>query len=245
MVGAGPPSRLTMIAHNRGYPRIGPGRELKEALEAYWRREIGEAELRARGARLRTEAWRVQRDAGLDLVPVGDFAWYDHVLTASALLGAVPARFGAGHVDLPTYFAMARGSDGRPAMEMTKWFDTNYHYIVPEFDSRTRFRPDPAGRREAVGEEQAAGIPAKPVLLGPLTCLWLGKEKEAGFDRLALLPSLIPAYRDLLAELRRLGIEWVQMDEPALVLDLPAGWIAALETAYAGLSAGAPRLLLA
>src|SRR5262245_48645 len=245
MVGAGPPSPLTMIAHNLGYPRIGPRRELKEALEAYWHHAVSEADLRARGRQLRAERWRAQLDAGLDLVPVGDFAWYDHVLTASALLGAVPARFGAGHVDLPTYFAMARGSDGRPAMEMTKWFDTNYHYIVPEFDSRTRFRPDPAWLLDEVREAQAAGIPAKPVLLGPLTYLWLGKEKEAGLDRLTLLPSLIPAYRDLLAELRRLGIEWVQMDEPALVLDLPAGWIAALETAYAGISAEAPRLLLA
>ena len=218
MVGAGPPSPLTMIAHNLGYPRIGPRRELKGALEAYWRREIGEAELRARGAQLRAERWRAQRDAGLDLVPVGDFAWYDHVLTTNAMLGAVPARFGAGRVDLATYFAMARGTDRQPAMEMTKWFDTNYHYIVPEFDEQMRFRVDPSLLLDEVREAKSGGVPAKPVLLGPLTYLWLGKEKQAGFDRLELLPALITAYREVLTELRHLGIEWVQIDEPALVL---------------------------
>ena len=234
-----------MIAHNLGYPRIGPRRELKEALEAYWRHAISEADLRARGRQLRAERWRAQLDAGLDLVPVGDFAWYDHVLTTSAMLGAVPARFGAGRADLATYFAMARGTDRQPAMEMTKWFDTNYHYIVPEFDKHTRFRVDPSWLLDEVLEARSAGIPAKPVLLGPLTYLWLGKEKQAGFDRLKLLPALIPAYRELLAELRRLGIEWVQIDEPALVLDLPPAWLAGLEAAYSELAATAPRLLLA
>jgi 5-methyltetrahydropteroyltriglutamate--homocysteine methyltransferase len=234
-----------MIAHNLGFPRIGARRELKDALEAYWRRAIGEEELRARGARLRAQHWRIQHDAGLDLVPVGDFAWYDHVLTTSVMLGAVPDRFGDGRADLATYFAMARGSDRQPAMEMTKWFDTNYHYIVPEFGSGTRFRLDPAWLLDEVREAQSAGIPAKPVLLGPLTYLWLGKKKEEGFDRLKLLPALVAAYRELLAELRRVGIEWVQIDEPALVLDLPAAWIAGYETAYAALAAGTPRLLLA
>jgi 5-methyltetrahydropteroyltriglutamate--homocysteine methyltransferase len=234
-----------MIAHNLGYPRIGARRELKAALEAYWRQDISEAELRARGAQLRAERWRIQHGPGLDLVPVGDFAWYDHVLTASAMLGAVPARFGARRADLATYFAMARGADGRPAMEMTKWFDTNYHYIVPEFDSGTRFRLDPAWLLDEVREARSAGIPAKPVLLGPFTYLWLGKEKEAGFDRLTLLPALVSVYRELLAELGRLGIEWVQIDEPALVLDLPPAWTDGLETVYGALAAEAPRLLLA
>jgi 5-methyltetrahydropteroyltriglutamate--homocysteine methyltransferase len=235
----------TMIAHNLGYPRIGPQRELKDALEAHWRGRIGEDELRARGARLRAERWRAQREAGLDLVPVGDFAWYDHVLTASAMLGAVPARFGAQRADLAAYFAMARGTEREPAMEMTKWFDTNYHYIVPELDSRTRLRLDASWLLDEVREALSAGIPAKPVLLGPLTYLWLGKEKEAGFERLTLLPALVPVYRELLAELARLGIEWVQIDEPALALDLPPAWAAELEATYAGLAAEAPRLLLA
>ena len=234
-----------MIAHNLGYPRIGPRRELKDALEAFWRRGIGEAELRARGAQLRAARWRAQREAGLDLVPVGDFAWYDHVLTTTALLGAVPSRFGGGPASLATYFAMARGAGGLAALEMTKWFDTNYHYIVPEFDSRTRFRLDPAWLLDEVREAQVAGVPTKPVLLGPLTWLWLGKEKEAGFDRLTLLPALLSAYRELLAELRGLGIEWVQMDEPALVLDQPEPWLEGLESTYRALAAGSPKLLLA
>jgi 5-methyltetrahydropteroyltriglutamate--homocysteine methyltransferase len=234
-----------MIAHNLGFPRIGPRRELKLALEAYWRGEIGEAELRARGVRLREERWRVQREAGLDLIPVGDFAWYDHVLTMTAMVGAIPTRFGQERADFATYFAMARGTDRQPAMEMTKWFDTNYHYIVPEFDSRTRFRLDASWLLDEVREAQAIGIPAKPVLLGPLTYLWLGKEKEPGFDRLALLDGLVDVYRELLAELRRTGVEWVQLDEPALVLELPPSWVARLETAYGALAPGAPRLLLA
>jgi len=234
-----------MIAHNLGFPRIGARRELKAALEAYWRREIGDAELNARGARLREERWRLQREAGLDLVPVGDFAWYDHVLTTTAMVGAVPARFGRERADLATYFEMARGTDREPAMEMTKWFDTNYHYIVPELDSRTRFRLDASWLLDEVREAKSLGIPAKPVLLGPLTYLWLGKEKEPAFDRLGLLGALVGVYRELLAELRQLGVEWVQLDEPALVLDLPPPWIAELEAAYRALAAGAPRLLLA
>jgi 5-methyltetrahydropteroyltriglutamate--homocysteine methyltransferase len=234
-----------MLAHNLGYPRIGPQRELKEALEAYWHGRTGEAELRARGARLRAERWRVQREAGLDLVAVGDFAWYDHVLTTTAMVGAVPARFGQEPAGLATYFAMARGTERQPAMEMTKWFDTNYHYIVPEFDARTRFRLDASWLLEEVREAQALGVPVKPVLIGPLTYLWLGKEKEAGFDRLALLPALVETCRELLAELAQLGVAWTQIDEPALVLDLPQRWVAQLESTYAALAAAGPRLLLA
>jgi 5-methyltetrahydropteroyltriglutamate--homocysteine methyltransferase len=140
---------------------------------------------------------------------------------------------------------MARGTEREPALEMTKWFDTNYHYIVPELDAGTRFRLEPSWLLDEVREALSSGVPAKPVLLGPLTWLWLGKEKQAGFDRLSLLPALVPAYRDLLGELRLLGIEWVQIDEPALVLDLPPAWISAMERAYGELAAGAPRLLLA
>src|SRR5688500_18278298 len=144
-----------MIAHNLGYPRIGAKRELKLALEAHWRGEIGEADLRARGARLREGNWKTQRDAGLDFVPVGDFAWYDQVLTTTLLVGAVPARFGAGRADLGAYFTLARGARGRPPLEMTKWFDTNYHYLVPEFDTQTRFRLDPSWLTDEVREAQA------------------------------------------------------------------------------------------
>ncbi|HKU69898.1 MAG TPA: 5-methyltetrahydropteroyltriglutamate--homocysteine S-methyltransferase [Burkholderiales bacterium] len=234
-----------MIAHNLGYPRIGRQRELKFALEAYWRGEIGEAELRSRGTRLRADNWRVQREAGLDLVPVGDFAWYDQVLNATALLGAQPARFGLDRVDLGGYFTMARGAERIAALEMTKWFDTNYHYLVPEFDGSTRFRPDPSWLLDEVREALALGVPAKPVLVGPLTYLWLGKDKQPGFDRLRLLPALTSAYRDLLAELKRQGIGWVQVDEPALVLDLPESWAARLPDIYEALAEAGPKLLLA
>jgi 5-methyltetrahydropteroyltriglutamate--homocysteine methyltransferase len=234
-----------MIAHNLGYPRIGARRELKFALEAYWRGEIGAAELQLRGAKLREAHWRAQQQAGLDLVPVGDFAWYDQVLNTTALVGAAPARFRIGRVDLPAYFTLARGADRQPALEMTKWFDTNYHYLVPEFDAQTQFRLDASWLLDEVREAQALGVPVKPVLIGPLTYLWLGKEKQAGFDRLSLLPALTAVYRELLGELARLGVEWVQVDEPALVLDLPGRWIAELESAYDALAAAGPKLLLA
>jgi len=233
------------LVHNLGFPRIGPRRELKHALEAFWRAEIGEAELRAAGAELRRQNWQVQREAGVDLIPVGDFAWYDHVLTASVLFGNVPRRFGAGSPDLRKYFAMARGAEGVPAMEMTKWFDTNYHYIVPEFGSGTRFRLVSSWVTDEVREAQALGIRAKPVLLGPLTYLWLGKEKESHFDRLSLLPALLPLYRELLSELARLGVEWIQLDEPALALDLPPAWQRQIDGVFQTLADGDPKLLLA
>ncbi len=234
-----------MIAHNLGYPRIGARRELKFALEAFWRGEINEAELRARGAKLRAGHWRAQREAGLDLVPVGDFAWYDQVLNTTALVGAAPARFQLGRIDLPAYFTLARGADRQPALEMTKWFDTNYHYLVPEFDARTQFRLDASWLLDEVREAQALGVPVKPVLIGPLTYLWLGKEKQSGSDRLSLLPALTTVYRELLGEMARLGVEWVQVDEPALVLDLPERWTARLEATYETLAAASPKLLLA
>ena len=232
------------LIHNLGFPRIGPQRELKRALEAFWTGGIDEGALRAAGADLRRQNWQTQSEAGVDLVPVGDFAWYDHVLTTSVMLGNVPKRFGGGRAGLQTYFAMARGAEGVPALEMTKWFDTNYHYLVPEFDSRTQFRLDASWLTDEVREAQALGIRAKPVVLGPLTYLWLGKEKETGFDRLALLPKLLPVYRKLLDELGRLGVEWVQLDEPALVLDLPAVWQKQIEPVFEMLASEKPKLLL-
>ena len=234
-----------MHAHNLGYPRIGARRELKLALEAHWRGEIDEAELRARGARLRAENWKAQRDAGLDLVPAGDFAWYDQVLTTTLMVGAVPARFGASRADLATCFTLARGGPGRAPLEMTKWLDTNYHYLVPELDARTRFRLHAAWLTDEVREAKAQGLPVKPVVVGPLTWLWLGKEKDAGFDRLTLLPELAEVYAELLVELAKLGVEWVQVDEPALAAGLPERWLAALERTCSTLAAGGPKILLA
>ncbi|MBU2754068.1 5-methyltetrahydropteroyltriglutamate--homocysteine S-methyltransferase [Acidithiobacillus sp. CV18-2] len=259
--------------HNLGFPRIGHKRELKKATEAYWSGEIDGAELEARGAQLRERHWRIQQTCGVDLVPVGDFTFYDQMLDMSCTLGAIPPRydFAGGEVDRDTFFAMARGSKTQPAMEMTKWFDTNYHYIVPEFHEDMEFRLSSERIFAQVKEAQALGVKAKPVLVGPLTYLWLGKEKDldiahgeaghrhdegcaghgeaprhSGFDRLSLLPKVLPVYAEILAKLAAAGVEWVQMDEPALVLDLPQEWLDALDTAYAQLTQGkTPKILLA
>jgi 5-methyltetrahydropteroyltriglutamate--homocysteine methyltransferase len=235
------------VLHNLGFSRMGAGRELKKALEQYWAGKTGEAQLRAVGRELRGRHWQLQRQAGFDLFPVGDFAYYDQMLNMTALLGAAPARFGFGNtgLGLDQYFAMARGSDKQPAMEMSKWFDTNYHYIVPEFTRHTDFHVNADWLFEEVDEAQAQGLLAKPVLIGPLTYLYLGKEKQAGFDRLELLPRLLPAYREILAKLGARGVQWVQMDEPVLALDLSSEWVAALSTAYAQLAGSGPKRLLA
>lgn len=240
------------LAHNLGFPRIGARRELKQALESYWRGESDALALFECGRTLRARHWQLQAQAGLDLIPVGDFAWYDHVLETSALLGVVPARFGdAGErVDLDTYFRMARGRARQDdafathACEMTKWFDTNYHYIVPELVAGQTFRIASEQLFEQVAEAQLAGHRVKPVLLGPLSYLWLAKTKGADFDKLDLLERLLPVYGAILARLQAQGIEWVQIDEPILVLDLPLAWQAAFESAYHHLQLrGLKRLL--
>ncbi len=235
------------ISHNLGFPRIGAQRELKKAMEAYWKGELDETGLRSVGKALRTQNWQLQQAAGIDLIPVGDFAYYDQMLNMTALLGAAPARFGfdAGTLNLAQYFTLARGDKNNFAMEMTKWFDTNYHYLVPEFINTTEFKLGSEWLFDEVAEAQALGINAKPVLIGPLTYLFLGKEKHAGLRRLQLLPRLIPVYREILARLKAQGVEWVQIDEPILALDLPQEWIDALAPLYTELVQGAPRLLLA
>jgi 5-methyltetrahydropteroyltriglutamate--homocysteine methyltransferase len=241
------------VTHSLGFPRIGAGRELKTALEAYWAGKTTEADLRATGRRLRARHWRTQAGLGMDLVPVGDFAWYDQMLNMTALLGAVPERFG-GNGESPSldlYFRMARGGQDQPAMEMTKWFDTNYHYIVPEFERDMALSPGTEWLFEEVEEAQALRLTPKPVLIGPLTYLYLGKERiarhenQTGFSRLELLPRLLPVYAAILRRLKAQGVSWVQMDEPALVLDLPAEWLAAYREAYAELAKAGPNLLLA
>jgi len=234
------------IAHNLGFPRIGMRRELKSALESFWRGDIDGGQLRQAAALLRKHHWSAQQESGLNVVPVGDFALYDHMLDMSVLLGAVPERFGFDdrEIGLDAYFALARGNPAQPAMEMTKWFDTNYHYLVPEFTSRSVFRPAPSRLCQELAEAKDLGIRSKVVLVGPITHLYLGKEKEPGFERLSLLPRLLPVYRDILANLAALGVEWVQIDEPALVTDLPNAWWAALDDAYAALSGAAVKLLL-
>jgi 5-methyltetrahydropteroyltriglutamate--homocysteine methyltransferase len=250
--------------HVLGFPRMGAQRELKFALESHWRGDIGIEQLEAVGRELRKRHWALQRDGGLDLVTVGDFALYDHVAHHIQLLGCEPARFGFGGDEpaLARYFTLARGvaaepgheehcgcgphaHSGKPALEMTKWFDTNYHYLVPEFDSRTRFSLHAERLLAEVAEAQALGHAVKPVLLGPLSFLWLGKAKEEGFERLDLLDALLPVYAGLLSRLGAAGVGWVQIDEPILGLDLPGHWTLAFERAYHALNAARVPLLLA
>lgn len=241
----------TICAHNLGFPRIGRSRELKWALEAYWRGEIDRDELERRGRELRRRHWELQRAAGLDLVPVGDFSWYDQVLDLTALLGVIPARFGwdGGAVDLDLYFRLARGrapsGSPAPACEMTKWFDTNYHYLVPELSVGQEFRLSGTRLFDQVAEAQALGLRPKPVLVGPLTWLWLARPASERDDRLELLPGLLAAYRQILVRLAAQGVDWVQIDEPILALDLPAAWQAASADAYAALANSGVQVLLA
>ncbi|AGH72246.1 5-methyltetrahydropteroyltriglutamate--homocysteine S-methyltransferase [Edwardsiella piscicida] len=240
---------MQVISHTLGFPRIGLQRELKKALEAYWSGSAPQSALLACGAELRARHWRQQHQAGIDLLPVGDFAWYDHVLATSLMLGNVPARHrrADGVIDLDTLFGIARGRapGGKPAAaaEMTKWFNTNYHYIVPEFTRGQRFSFGWRQLLEEVDEALALGYRVKPVLLGPLTYLWLGKVKGAPFDRLSLLEEVLAVYRQVLAALAERGVEWVQVDEPALVLTLPPAWRDAYQHAYQALR-GPVKLLL-
>ncbi len=227
------------LAHSLGFPRIGRDRELKKAQEAFWKGELNEAGLRDVGRELRKVHWNLQKNAGIDLLPVGDFAWYDQVLTHSLMFGVIPERFRPhdGKATLQTLFSMARGvsntccGEGH-AQEMTKWFDTNYHYLVPEFSVDQHFQLGWEQLFEETEEARALGHNVKPVIIGPLTYLWLGKTKGVDFDKLDLLDRLLPLYGQIFARLAALGVEWVQIDEPILVLDLPQDWKNAFERAY-------------
>ena len=234
-------------AANLGFPRIGRNRELKKATEAYWAGESDAARLGETARQLRRQTWQEQRDAGLDVIPSNDFSFYDQVLDTTAMLGAVPPRFGydSGTVDLDTYFAMARGRDDAPAMEMTKWFDTNYHYIVPEFHRDQRFQLASTKPVDEFEEAKAAGIHTRPVLLGPVTYLALGKAKDAGLDPQDLLEGVLPVYEEVLKRLAAAGADWVQIDEPRLALDLTDAERESFRTAYKRLAAAGPKLMLA
>ncbi len=234
--------------HLAGFPRIGAKRELKFLLENFWQGQIDEQALRQGARSLRQRHWLLQKGAGIQLSPVGDFSLYDHVLDAQILVGAIPARFGfdPARLDSAQYFQLARGNSRQPALEMTKWFDTNYHYLVPEWQADTAFSANPAPLLAQLAEARALGIQAKPVVIGPLTLLWLGKCKGGDFDRLQLLPALLRCYQSLLQAMQQQGVSWVQLDEPILALDLPADWLAAFAPAYQQLAAGGPlKLLLA
>ncbi|WP_077295617.1 5-methyltetrahydropteroyltriglutamate--homocysteine S-methyltransferase [Yersinia proxima] len=240
---------MTILNHTLGFPRVGLKRELKKAQESYWAGNSTQEELLNVGRELRARHWQQQQQAGVDLVPVGDFAWYDHVLTTSLLLGNVPERHqnADGSIDLDTLFRIGRGRapTGTPAAaaEMTKWFNTNYHYMVPEFQQGQQFKLGWTQLLDEVDEALALGHKIKPVLLGPVTYLWLGKVKGEQFDRLSLLKDILPVYQQVLGELAKRGIEWVQIDEPALVLELPQEWLDAYQPAYQVLQ-GQVKLLL-
>ncbi|EGZ49997.1 5-methyltetrahydropteroyltriglutamate--homocysteine S-methyltransferase [Neisseria wadsworthii] len=220
--------------HLSGYPRIGAKRELKFAVEAFWKGAKSEAELQEVAAEIRRLNWATQKAAGADLLPVGDFSFYDHVLDLLCTLGAIPKRFGfdSANLSLPEYFQLARGNATQFAMEMTKWFDTNYHYIVPEWHADTEFKVNAKNLIAQIKEAKAQGYDIKPTLVGPVTLLWLGKAKDDNFKRISLLPKLLPAYAQLLRELAAEGVDWIQIDEPILSADADANWIKAVETSY-------------
>ncbi|QLI80142.1 5-methyltetrahydropteroyltriglutamate--homocysteine S-methyltransferase [Chitinibacter fontanus] len=237
---------VAVKAHVLGFPRIGAQRELKFAVEKFWRGEITEAELTQVGQTLRRQHWAWQAEAGLDFVTVGDFAWYDQILNTAALLGAIPARFGfdAQQLSLPQYFELARGNPTQFAMEMTKYFDTNYHYLVPELSSQTRFDGGVEWLFDEVADAILHGHAVKVALPGPLTFLWLSKCKQDGYNKLDLLPSIVAAYTRIFNKLTALGVEQIQIDEPILALQLPAEWVAAFEPTYGTLGRQGLQVLL-
>lgn len=247
------------IATNLGFPRIGSQRELKRAVEKFWSGKFDEAELSSVCRELRAAHWKRQQAAGITHIPSNDFSLYDQVLDTAAMVGAVPRRFDwAGEsVDLLTYFAMARGGKGGKsvaastagvaALEMTKWFDTNYHYLVPEFEAQQQFQLSSTKPVDEYLEAKALGIETRPVLLGPVSFLLLGKTWEEQIDPLSLLDSLLPVYCDVLTKLAAAGAEWVQIDEPCLVLDLTESQQVAYQRAYNELmnNTGGMQILLA
>ena len=240
-----------MQTHNLGYPRIGSQRELKKASEQYWAGKLTAQQLMQTGASIRIHNWQLQQQAGIDLVPCNDFSFYDQVLDCSLMVGAIPTRYHdlmhhkqLPHIDL--LFAMARGyqKDGYDitAMEMTKWFDTNYHYIVPEFTANQPFTLFNNKVLHEFNEAKRNGIKAKPVLLGPVSYLLLGKEKESGFHRLELLKKLLPVYIEVLTKLEEAGAYYVQLDEPCLSLNLSAAERQVFTKTYQEIKAKLPQL---
>ncbi len=232
--------------HISGFPRIGAKRELKFALENFWKGNITEADVQKVAKEIRTKNWQAQYDAGLDFVAVGDFSFYDHILDTLLLVGAAPKRFGFENKDLnlAEYSQLARGNKEQHALEMTKWFDTNYHYLVPEWQEDTDFSAHTQNLIAQIKEAQSFGYDVKPTIIGPLTLLYLGKCKGAEFDRLTLLPRLLPVYQRLLRELANENISWLQIDEPILTLDLPEKWIHAFSETYQELAITPPKIII-
>ena len=227
-----PAGRTTIL----GYPRIGPRRELKRATEAFWAGRSDAVTLEETAAALRRQTWETLRDAGLDDIPSNTFSLYDHVLDQAVLVGAVPERF-TGLSGLDRLFAMARGTAGVAPLEMTKWFDTNYHYLVPEIGPDTSFRLDPTGLKPVLEYREAAalGLDTRPVILGPVSFLLLAKpsiDAPKSFRPLDRLGPLLDVYAELLAALAAEGATWVQLDEPVLAADRSPEELAAVGTAY-------------
>ncbi len=240
-----------MLTQNLGYPRIGSQRELKKICENYWADKTGYKNVLQVGKNIRHENWKLQKEAGIDVIPSNDFSFYDHVLDHSLTFGAIPKRYNEvilkkGNEELDLYFAMARGyqKEGLDvvAMEMTKWFDTNYHYIVPEFYKDQPFKLFSTKIIDEFYEAKQLGITTKPVLIGPVSYLLLGKEKEAGFEKIDLIKNLLPVYIEILSRLDALDVEYVQFDEPFLTLDLTEKDKKAYEYAYKEIRKAFPRL---
>ena len=240
---------MPILATSLGFPRIGAHRELKKALESYWKGSSSKQSLLQCGAELRARHWKLQQSAGLDHIPSNDFSLYDQVLDLSCLLGCIPHRYGwkGGPVDMDTYFAMARGRQTAgsdvTAMEMSKWFDTNYHYLVPEFTADQTFALSSEKIFDEYQEAKALGLQTRPVLIGPLTYICIGKKSpDATYSRSALIPKLVPIYVQILNRLRDAGAQWVQIDEPALILDLKPEYRDACRAAYKSIAAAVPDL---
>ena len=235
-----------------GYPRIGPKRELKKALEQFWKGEIQEQDLHNVAKNLRKQNWQTQKSAGVDLISSNDFSFYDQVLDAICLLGAVPKRYkwDGQEVNLTTYFAMARGSQTAdldvPALEMTKWFDTNYHYLVPELSAEQTFKLSSNKPFEEYEEAKQAGFDTKPIILGPLTFLLLAKGID-GFNTIHLLDKILPIYKQIVEKFSQLGAEWIQIDEPILVKDLDSNVVSKIKDTLNQIkgAAGNCKILLA
>jgi 5-methyltetrahydropteroyltriglutamate--homocysteine methyltransferase len=240
-----------MLTQNLGYPRIGSQRELKKVCENYWADKTGYKNVLQVGKNIRHENWKLQKEAGIDVIPSNDFSFYDHVLDHSLTFGAIPKRYNEvilkkGNEELDLYFAMARGyqKEGLDvvAMEMTKWFDTNYHYIVPEFYKNQPFKLFSTKIIDEFYEAKQLGINTKPVLIGPVSYLLLGKEKETGFEKIDLIKNLLPVYMEVLSRLDALDVEYIQFDEPFLTLDLNEKDKKAYEYVYKEIRKAFPRL---
>ncbi|KAI8562742.1 hypothetical protein RHMOL_Rhmol03G0058300 [Rhododendron molle] len=229
-----------MASHIVGYPRMGPKRELKFALESFWDGKSSAEDLKKVAADLRSSIWKQMKDAGIKYIPSNTFSYYDQVLDTTAMIGAVPPRYGwnGGEIEFGTYFSMARGNATVPAMEMTKWFDTNYHFIVPELGPDVKFSYASHKAVEEYKEAKALGVDTVPVLVGPVSYLLLSKPAkgvEKSFSLLSLLDKILPIYKEVIAELKAAGASWIQFDEPTLVKDLESNQLQAFTSAYSAL----------